>query len=145
MLDKSYVRALRTGDKIEIRTRHKADSTMFPVEISVAKTGTDEYRILILKESCETRGVDTYAAFEELQAQLLFRNLIFCCCGNCWFLQFTGLSREMSAGENGYCLLYAKKYGRSLSDVVAIFDYCNHFKYKPQGMVMEMEEKFKER
>ena len=140
MLDKSYVKALRTADMIEVRGRHKNDSNMFPVELSVTKMGTDEYRILVPKESCETGGYDTYAAFEKLQLKLLLRDLILCCCANCWFLKFTGLSRQMSSGENGYCLLYAKEYGRSLSDVVAIFDYCDYFKYEPQGMVLKMDE-----
>lgn len=145
MLDKSYVRALQVGNMITVRGQHREDLTIFPVDLILREEGKADFRILSERLDCEGRGEDIYAAFESLSSQLLERDLILCCCGYCWFFQLTGLSRQMSSGENGYCRLFAKDHGRSLADVVAIFDSCDFFKYGPQGLVKELDQQIRKK
>ena len=145
MLDKSYVRALRKGDVITVRCRRGADLTTAPVGLTLRKEAAGDFRIFSESLNCDGRGEDIYAAFEDLGRQLLARDLIPCCCGYCWYLQFTGMSRQMSSGEKGYCLLYATDHGRSLTDVVGIFDYCDFFKGGPQGLAKERDRNFQEK
>jgi len=127
------------------RCQHRINLTIFPIELILRKEGAADYRILSERQNCEGRGDDAYGSLESLYKQLYERDLILRCCGCCWYLQVTGLSRQMSSGEKGYCLLFVKEYGRSLNDVVSVFDYCDFFKFGPQGLVRNLEQAFRNR
>jgi hypothetical protein len=142
MLDKSYVKAVQVGNTTLVWAKHGTGITIVQTRLSLKKEKDRDYRIHLEDNDCEGRGEDFYLAFEDLQNQLFDRNITLCCCGNCRFFQLTGLSRQMSSGTAGYCLVYMEKYGRSPSDSVAIFDYCDRFEYGPQKFVKELYEKF---
>ncbi|HUS17218.1 MAG TPA: hypothetical protein VM536_19655 [Chloroflexia bacterium] len=77
-------------------------------------------------------GNDYYDAVRSLQAQmeeqLGWRAGI---CGNCRYFHFALLSRELTAGVTGYCLV--NKLGQELTDVdtVDVVDVCRLFSYGP--------------
>lgn len=77
-------------------------------------------------------GGDYYDAWRSLQAQmdeqLGWRAGV---CGNCRYFHFSPMTRQMTAGVTGYCLV--NKLGQELTeaDTVDVVDICRQFAYGP--------------
>ena len=91
----------------------------------------------------EGRGSDLYDAFSALEGALPGETPNLLACGSCRYFHQTGLSRQMSGGGKGYCVLYSASHGRSLQDAVSIFDFCDAFEYGPKQYMRELNERWK--
>jgi hypothetical protein len=77
-------------------------------------------------------GGDYYDAFRSLQQQMDEQlGWRLGACGNCRYMSFAGLTREISAGVTGYCLV--NKLGQDVDDrdTVDVVDVCRLFAYGP--------------
>lgn len=125
MLESSYEQAPRREAHAGVRARAPASGAVERVWLRLGADGEDRL-IEYPGEPAAGKGYDRYEALRSLQSALAGRRVLECC-GNCCFFQLTGMSRDMSDGESGYCLVNYPRYGRSGDDVVAIFDYCDGF------------------
>lgn len=78
-------------------------------------------------------GGDYYDAWRSLQAQMDeqagWRAGV---CGNCRYFHFSTMTRQMTGGVTGYCLV--NKLGQDVgdADTVDVVDVCRHFLYGPE-------------
>lgn len=142
MLDKSFTKAEKDNDSYLVQARYEKNFTLIKAKLSLCKQNKFEYRIVASIKNYEGLGEDYYAALQDLQLQFSNIKCTLCCCGNCRYIQLTGLSRQMSSGIGGYCLVNMEKYGRSLNDAVSIFDCCDLFEYGPQEYIKEFNNRY---
>jgi len=123
MLDSSYERAPRRDDQVGVRTHGRTGDAADRLWLQTGAAGDDWY-VQDLTHRVTGRGEDRYDALRDLQSALA-PDTSLSVCANCCFFEATGMSRQMSDGAAGYCLVNFPSHGRSLADVVAIFDYCD--------------------
>jgi hypothetical protein len=127
VLHQSFRKAVREGDVATVGGVERGAAVAHPVALSVHRDA-DEWRITLPAQGLDGRGDDAYAALQALRRQL---STTLWCCGSCRHFHLTGMSRQMSSGQKGYCLLFAREQGRSLDDVVEIFAACDGFEERP--------------
>jgi hypothetical protein len=77
-------------------------------------------------------GGDYYDAFRSLQGQMGEQlGWRIGACGNCRYMHFSQMTRQMTGGVTGYCLV--NKAGQDVGDrdTVDVVDVCRHFAYGP--------------
>jgi hypothetical protein len=127
MLDQSYRQTAREGGRVRVRTRDRATGVEGHTWLRMDST-PDTKTVTDLTHQIAGTGFDHYAAMRDLQSAASAPVLLLCC-ANCCFLQLSGMSRQMSDGLSGYCVVHQPTHGRSLADVVSIFDDCDCFSY----------------
>jgi hypothetical protein len=127
MLDESYRPAVREGDLVRVRTRDCLTGGAAHAWLRT-ESEPDTRIVADLTHRLTGRGSDQYAAMRDLQAVASAQALLLCC-ATCCFLQLTGMSRQMSGGLSGYCLAHMPEHGRSLADLVSIYDDCDRFSF----------------
>jgi hypothetical protein len=123
VLHPSFRKAVRSDDVVTVSGVERGAATRHPVVLSVHRDAHG-WRIALPAQGLEGWGDDAYAALDALRRQL---SGTLWCCGSCRHFHMTGMSRQMSSGRKGYCLLFVREHGRSLDDVVEIFDACDAF------------------
>ena len=77
-------------------------------------------------------GGDSYDAFRSVQQQMDEQlGWRIGACGNCRYLHFSPMTRQLTGGVTGYCLV--NKLGQTVGDIdtVDIVDVCRLFAYGP--------------
>ncbi len=93
------------------------------VPVEVQETGDAlvmtflEEEILGKVERYDNGEVDFYAALRRLASALRARDAEVYSCGSCQHFQFSGMSRQMSAGTKGYCGLVGIRDSRGRVDI----------------------------
>lgn len=143
MLDDTYEEAEWKGDHVRVRVRRDDDGEVTQIWLSV-RDDLGEHVMELSRQDVEATGDDMYEAFQNLQEQLEDSGQRFHCCGNCRYLQQTGMSAQMSDGGKGHCLAYYEEVGRSSDDAISIFGHCEQFEFGPKEFSQELQKQFEE-
>lgn len=130
MLDPTYRKADRDGNRVRIRALNVASRTVADAWLTMIQIG-EQVQLREDDRGWRGEGDDACEALETLQAHVEPDEELLCC-GACCFFQVTGMSRQMG-GSTGYCLVHFPTHGRSLDDVVATFDFCERYVHCPGG------------
>lgn len=130
MLDPTYRKADRDGERLKVRAESAATHAVTDAWLAVARIG-ERVQVQEQARGWLGEGDDACEALQALQAHIQ-PDVQLLCCGTCCFFQVTGMSRQMG-GSAGYCLVYFPTHGRSLDDVVSTFDFCDRYVHCPGG------------
>lgn len=131
----TYTLRVQTGTELDQLVLQPAgsrgDTHGYPLETLIAAFRGDGFRVQMGGPPCGDN--EPYRVLNEFRPA----GFALVVCATCEHFRFTGMTRDMSGGNRGYCTSPSKENGKlGLSNIVSVRDWCPEYRF-----VMDQERK----